>query len=106
MSKISKLDQSWEKLFDKYKILDEINKNTVFEITAKDINEFREARLMTKFDHSSQLPSLFRNNKLSILPVTRGSYIIGRFNLFHTFEPESGIECGTCQPPLSHFSTN
>ena len=93
MSKISKLDQSWEKLFDKYKILDEINKNTVFEITAKDINEFREARLMTKFDHSSQLPSLFRNNKLSILPVTRGSYIIGRFNLFHTFEPESGIEC-------------
>lgn len=93
MSKISKLDQSWEKLFDKYKILDEINKNTVFEITAKDINEFREARLMTKFDHSSQLPSLFRKNKLSILPVTRGSYIIGRFNLFHTFEAESGIEC-------------
>ncbi|SUA50448.1 Uncharacterised protein [Oligella ureolytica] len=56
MSSNTKLDQNWEKIFLKYKILDEIKKNGFFEITSKEINEFREARLMTKFDHRSQLP--------------------------------------------------
>lgn len=49
-------DMAWEKLFDKYNILDNIEHNGFFEITAKQINEFREARLMTKFDHKSHLP--------------------------------------------------
>ena len=32
---------------------------------------------MTKFDHQVQLPKVFRDNKLSIQPVSRGGYIIG-----------------------------
>lgn len=88
MSSNTKLDQNWEKIFLKYKILDEIKKNGFFEITSKEINEFREARLMTKFDHRSQLPELFKNNDLSILPITRGSYIIGKFDTFHDFNKE------------------
>ncbi|MDR1093238.1 MAG: transcriptional regulator [Clostridiales bacterium] len=34
---------------------------------------------MAKFDQSAQLPKIFRDNNLSILPVTRGDYIIGPF---------------------------
>lgn len=41
---------------------------------------------MTKFDHRSQLPSLFSENKLSILPISRGSYLIGHFDTFLDFE--------------------
>ena len=52
----SKNDIAWEKLFIKYKILEQITKAGHFEISASKINEFREARLMTKFDHKSQLP--------------------------------------------------
>ena len=44
---------------------------------------------MTKFDHTINLPQIFTDNKLSILPVTRGSYIISRFNAYHNFENES-----------------
>ena len=76
-------DKAWESLFEKYKILKIIEKNGVYEITASEINEFREARLMTKFDHKSNLPILFEDNELSILPVTRGSYIISGFEAYH-----------------------
>jgi len=46
----------------------------------------REARLMAKFDHESNLPKIFTNNGLSILPITRGSYIISHFNAYHIIE--------------------
>lgn len=81
-SNYTKNDHAWVKLFDKYSILEKINRNGFFEISSKEINEFREARLMTKFDQKSNLPVLFKENKLSILPITRGSYLIGRFDAY------------------------
>lgn len=72
-------------LFDKYNILDHINDSGQYEITSNQINEFREARLMTKFDHRINLPKLFINDDLSILPVTRGSYIISKFDTYKNY---------------------
>ncbi|WP_366924342.1 hypothetical protein MFMK1_001311 [Metallumcola ferriviriculae] len=82
----TKNDIAWAKLFDKYNILPHVKKHEYFEITAAQINEFREARLMTKFDHKSNLPQMFEQNGLSILPVTRGSYIISNLKAYHKFE--------------------
>lgn len=79
-------DKAWEKLFDKHNIIRCVEESGLYEITAKQINEFREARLMTKFDHRSNLPILFEENKLSILPITRGSYVIANFEAYHDFE--------------------
>lgn len=79
---ISKNDSAWEKLFEKYKILDEIFKSGHYVITSRQINEFRESRLMTKFDHKTNLPQIFQDNNLSILPLTRGSYIIAKFEAY------------------------
>ena len=84
MSK-SKNDLAWGKIFEKHKILDEISKVGHVEISATEINKFREARLMTKFDHKSQLPKLFADNNLSILPISRGGYVIGTFETFCDF---------------------
>lgn len=84
MSK-TKNDLAWEKLFDKYNIISKINDEGFFKITSKQINEFREARLATKFDHKINLPELFRENHLSILPITRGSYIISSFEAYKEF---------------------
>lgn len=85
-SAVTKNDRAWGQLFDKYKILDNIERDGYFEITAAQINEFREARLMTKFDHRINLPKLFAANDLAILPVTRGSYIISNFEAYKDFE--------------------
>ena len=79
---------AWEKIFEKHKILDRILKDGHIDITATKINEFREARLMTKFDHKSQLPKLFADNKLSILPTSRGGYVIGEFDTFCDFNKD------------------
>ena len=87
MSK-SKNDLAWEKIFEKHLILDKLKNSDYFLISSSDINEFREARLMTKFDHRSQIPKIFEKNKLSILPVSRGNYIIGEFEIFHDFNQE------------------
>lgn len=89
-NEITKNDKAWEQLFIKYKILDQINQNGFFEITAMQINEYREARLMTKFDHSINLPEIFTVNDLAILPITRGSYIISKFKAYKDLEPIAG----------------
>src|SRR5690554_5827738 len=82
----SKNEAAWKRLFEKHKILEKIEKYGVFEITSSQINEFREARLMTKFDHRKNLPEIFKKNHLSILPVTRGSYLVSRFETYKDFE--------------------
>lgn len=84
----TKNDIAWEKLFNKYNIIHKVLENGHTNITSKHINEFREARLMTKFDHRSQLPKLFADNNLSILPISRGGYVIGAFETFSKFNTD------------------
>ncbi|MGD1699741.1 type II restriction enzyme [Dapis sp. BLCC M229] len=81
---MTKNDDAWEKLFERYQILEEVNKNGYFKIEASQINQERESRLMAKFDHIVNLPKIFRDNNLSILPLSRYQYIIGHF---HTHLP-------------------
>ena len=86
-------DSAWEKLFDKYDILNEVARNGQFIISAGQIKEFREPRLMTKFDHKVNLPKVFTNNQLAILPITRGDYVISSFQAYKEFEePSNEIE--------------
>jgi hypothetical protein len=85
----SKNDLAWEQIFEKHQIISVLEELSYFEISSSEINEFREARLMTKFDHRSQLPKLFADNSLSILPVSRGGYIIGEFEIFHKLNEDN-----------------
>ena len=41
---------------------------------------------MAKYDHTVNLPPLFSDNHLAILPVTRGDYVISHFDAYHAFE--------------------
>ncbi len=82
----NKLNSAWNKLFREYDILNRIEKNGKYEISTETINQFREARLITKFDHSKNLPEIFKANQLSILPITTGSYVISHFDTYHVFE--------------------
>jgi len=87
----TKNDSAWEKLFEKYKIIENIKKEGQFAINSRAINEFREARLMTKFDHRNNLPTLFQENQLSILSIARGDYIIAEFDAYKSFEPHEPV---------------
>lgn len=80
------IDTAWETLFEKYNILRSVEEHGRFEISAKQIKEVKEPRLMAKFDHSINLPKIFSDNELSILPITRGDYVIAHFKAYHEFE--------------------
>lgn len=82
-------DIAWEKLFENHDILGHIERNGQYQISAKQIKEVREPRLMAKFDHKINLPKIFSDNGLSILPVTRGDYVISHFDAYHEFEPDN-----------------
>lgn len=104
MNQLLKNDAAWEKLFAKHNILEEIRITGIFKISATQINEFREARLMTKFDHKVNLPQIFRDNGLSILPDSRGTYLIGQFDLYQHVPSDYLIEPDEFQLP-PHIET-
>lgn len=109
MSSIQKTknDKAWEKLFEKYNIKHEIETNGYFTITSTQINEFREARLMTKFDNQKTLPQLFKENNLSILPISANSYILANFKLYESIpEIDTPIEFKEFPPYIESIDYN
>jgi hypothetical protein len=87
----SKNDVAWEELFENHSILDRIDAEGVYQISSGTINELREARLMTKFDHRIQLPSVFKQHGLTIQPNSRGTYLIGRFASYLDLPPGDDV---------------
>lgn len=85
----SKNDKAWEIIFEEEKILDVIARQGFFQISSTRINQQREARLMTKFDHAVQLPQIFSENDLTIQPISRGNYIIGAFESYFQLPKKS-----------------
>ena len=85
-------DKAWEKLFETHKILEEVARKGFFEIESAQINKQRQSRLMVKFDHSVNLPDIFRHNDLSILPISRYKYVIGKFDTHFEVKYDSEIE--------------
>lgn len=54
---------------------------------------------MTKFDHRVNLPQIFAENNLAILPITRGDYVISTFSAYKAFEPLSDCVQKISIPP-------
>ena len=50
----------------------------------------REPRLMAKHDFSAARPQVFQEHGLSMLPIRRDAYLIGRFNLYQPFPEQAG----------------
>lgn len=95
--------QLWEDVFNDYSILEKINNDGYFKITADQIRVYKEPRLMAKFDFSKQLPKIFKDNELGILPVKNGEYIIGKFNLFEKISNTNYENCEIKKVELPDF---
>lgn len=83
------MNEAWSKLFEKYDILNKIQNEGAFFITANQIKEFKEPRLMAKWDSSENLPSIFKNHNINILPISRNGYVLSDFKLYEPI-PELG----------------
>ena len=100
------IDRNWETLFVRHNILNQIEENGFFIITSAQINEVHEARLMTKFDNRVNLPRIFQENQISILPLTRGSYILGNFDAYQDLNYDTNIESTNFNLPAHIESIN
>lgn len=81
----SKADKAWSQLLDKYHILQQVADHGIYEISAEQIKEFREPRLMAKWDSSEDLPDTLSKAHLNILPLSRSSYALSDFSLYEPF---------------------
>jgi hypothetical protein len=74
-------------------------------ITAKQIKQItnEDARLMAKIDRIENLPRVFRENKLFLLPVSRKEYAIVKGEGYHKLEPITDTKpiTHTTQLPIS-----
>lgn len=75
-------NDAWKAVIEKYDILREVERNGCFYIKASQIKEFREPRLMAKWDSSDSLPEVLKRNRLNLLPDSRSSYVVGDFKLY------------------------
>ncbi|ODR31856.1 type II restriction enzyme [Eisenbergiella tayi] len=80
-------NDAWKAIIEKYHILEHIEKDGCFLIKASQIKEFREPRLMAKWDSTDALPEVLRKNKINILPDSRSSYVLGDFLLYQEIPP-------------------
>ncbi|MGR8809706.1 type II restriction enzyme [Leuconostoc citreum] len=97
--KKSSLNQFWDTLLNDHRIQEQLDsvgyfllstqkKDDVFHISefAEIANSTREARLLTKFDHQSDLPQILKTKKLSVISVSNTDYIVSHVNPFFTLE--------------------
>lgn len=89
---MTKTNRAWLEIFEDYNVKKHLEEEGFYTITAQEIGQYREARLMAKFDHRSSLPELFQQEKLSILPTKRGEYIISNFDAYEKILETSDSE--------------
>lgn len=86
-------NDAWKALIEKYDIDNKIENDGVFHIKASQIKEFREPRLMAKWDSTDSLPEILRTKKINLLPDSRSSYVMSDFVLYQKIpEPEEKVE--------------
>lgn len=89
-------DDVWKAIFDHHHVVNYLNNHDLYTISANEIKNIYKAtgqnqlkdpepRLVTKFDHKKDLPEIFKHYDLSILPISRGNYVIGKFNAYSEF---------------------
>jgi hypothetical protein len=87
---MSKRDDEWEVVFESLQLRNKLSSSEWVTLRASEIKSLGyEPRLLAKIDHSKDLPSVFKELKLGILPLSIDSYAVGFFN---TFFPIGGLD--------------
>jgi hypothetical protein len=80
---MTKAGEAWEALFIKFSIPERVANYGYYDISSDEFKSLHfEPRLLTKVDHSHQLPPVMKQNGLSILSLTNSTWRIGPFEVF------------------------
>ena len=100
--------KSWENIFNKYHLLKEVNNNGYVDITADQIKavDGKEPRNLTKIDFREKLPTIMKEENLSILAIKNGLYRIAKNDPFINIEEEISIRIIELSPPTGIISVD
>ena len=99
--KDSAVNKAWEYLIEKFNILTNVRMGNVVHLSSDDLNATKkvieakgsiDARLMAKFDTAADLPPIFQEFNLDILPTGRGHYVVSDFILYHRIPDLEDVE--------------
>ncbi len=81
---VSEYDRAWDKIFSELNILEFINNDDIFKISASEIFDItkKDPNLMVKMDSSEDRYEIFEYNDLSIIQQSDKQYLIGKFDAF------------------------
>lgn len=85
----------WASILEEKKIKRAISRTGYFEISSTTLNQISkplggpDARNLVKFDSSDQLPAPLKELNLAILPVSRGEFLVGQFDVYLETHAES-----------------
>lgn len=79
---VSAYDAAWAGIFEKYSVPRQVEQDGFVDLTADQLREFREPRLLTKMDHSHQVPKVFQEHGLNILTRGISTFRVGTFEVF------------------------
>lgn len=101
-------EKAWNTLFTHFDIVNKVNADGYFDITADQIKKVgkREPRLMTKFDYKKHLPVIMRQHHMALLAIENGKYRIGRFNPYIEVTEKSSVHATIVPFPPNILSIN
>jgi len=96
IEKKSRKSEKWSKIIQEANLDLNVSINV---ITAKQIKDIsgEEPRLMAKMDSLNDVPTIFKNYNIIILPVSRREYVLVKGKCFHILEEDQ-------RSPLIHYS--
>jgi len=91
----SKYDPVWKKIFEHCNILNYVKEHGYYLLSVDKMKEItgEEVRLLNhRIKRDKTSPPIFTENDLSLLPVSRNKYAIGRFDVHHNLDYDESIE--------------
>lgn len=96
-------DEAWERIFASFNLLDDIELYGEKKIAASELKKFYEPRLLAKIDHSKNLPDIFRENGIGILPLSVTEYVLGKFNVFEGINSSESLDTKSISKQLPDY---
>lgn len=96
---MSAIEDAWLSVIEEYKLDETVKADGVAKITASELNRFRQARLMAKFDHSTSLPPSLKSRGWAVLGISNSEYLVGPMKVFQDLpKPFAGQEIKYIKP--------
>lgn len=98
---MTKADRDWGTVFDRYQLASKVASRGFVDVNSQELKALGlEPRLMTKVDHSHQVPAPLKENRLTILTLSSSVWRIGPFDIFRTLPAWTPMDKATTTKTL------